>query len=358
MDFQIKLKQYKQIIDSKLEIFFDGIIAEVKDDSLRMSYNFMKEFVLNGGKRLRPIALIMAYNAVGGEDEKSIYLPSLSVELLHNSTLVHDDIMDEDELRRGKPTVYKRFQEWFLGNYGENNSKGSLFDNTSSRFAVSNAILNGNVLLDLGYSVLADSGIGDSGKAFSILNDSYRAIVDGQVMDIMTEFNKDISEEQYFDMISRKTADLFKASIHIGAVLGGANENQIENLLNYAVQAAIAFQIKDDIMDVSPDMNKGHELGSDIRQGKKNILVIKALELGSDVEKKKILEIVGKENASLDEINSLIEIFKLTGAIDYANTLSRRRIESAKNYLRKAEINEEGFEFFDKLADYMVERRV
>lgn len=349
MNFHNTLKEYKGIINKELELFLKN------NDSL--DYSSVKEFVLNGGKRLRPIAFIMAYKSVKNNNEKKIFIPSLSVELVHNSTLVHDDVMDEDELRRNKPTVYKNSKEWFLKNYKDVNYRGALFNNVSSRFAVSNAIICGNVLLSLGFKTLIGFQHPKINEAIDILNNSYKTVVDGQIMDLMTEFNKELAEKEYFEMISKKTAELFKASVKIGALLGDASEEQIKSLSDYAVEAAIAFQIKDDVMDISKDMNKGHELGSDIKQGKKNLLIIKALELAGEKDKRRILKILGDENASSDKINSVVEVIKSTGAVSYAEKLAKLKIMIAKNCLKKAEINKESFSFFSKLADYMAERK-
>ncbi len=356
MDFEDTLKRYRKAVDNGLDLFFDNKIKEIKNPELRLNYSFMKEFVLTGGKRLRPIALIMAYKAVNGKDEKPVYIPSLSVELLHNSTLVHDDIMDEDELRRNKATVYKKSKDWFLQNYKEVEAKCSLFNNISSRFGVSSAILCGDVLLSMGYSALLVSENKNLKKALSVYNRAYTTVVDGQIMDILGGFDKKITEEEYFDIISKKTGALFKASVEIGAVLGDASEEQIKNLSNYALEAAMAFQIKDDIMDLSS--GKGHEFGSDVKKGKKTLIIIKALESADSSERNKILDVLGKEEASSDEINSVIDILKSTGSIGYADEVAREKIKSAKKYLIEAGIDKEYQDFFEKLADYFVERKI
>lgn len=344
------------MIDNELELFFDKKIKELEDSFLRLNYSYTKEFVLHGGKRLRPMSMIMAYNAVDGSNENSIFIPSLSVEMFHNSTLVHDDIMDEDELRRNHPTVHKEFKDWFLKNYRDSRNEGCLFSKASSRFAVSNAILCGNILLSLGYSAL-DMANKNSENALFVYNQAYNEVADGQIMDVSTSFNN-VSEKKYFDIITKKTAALFKASIEIGLILGNAPRDTINNLSNYALQTAIAFQIKDDIMDISPEMSKGHELGSDIKQGKKNLLIIKALEFSDNKNKKIINNVLGKKNSSPEEINCVIDIFKSTGAIDYANNLAKEKINLAKEHLKKAGLNKESSEFFSELADYMVERKI
>ena len=358
MNFQNELIKYKKMIDSEITLFFDSKLNTIKDDSLKKNYSIMRDFVLNGGKRLRPISMIMAYNAVSGKDEKPIILLSLSVEFLHNSTLVHDDIMDEDELRRNKPTTFKNHKDFFSKNHKDKNYDGILFNELSSKYSASNAILDGNILLSMAYGLLMDSDMDNSGQALKVLNNTYNEVVDGQILDIVTEYKEDISENQYLSMISKKTSVLFKASIEIGALLGNASGKQIEYLSAYAENAALAFQIKDDIMDISTDMDKGHELGSDIKQGKKNLLIIKAMELADDKQKKVILETLGKETASTEDINSVIEIIKSTGALKYSEGLAKEKIDIAKENLEKAELNELGNEFFSGLADYMVDRKV
>lgn len=328
MDFKKTLHEYKEKVDSEIK-------SMLKDS--------LKRFVMNGGKRLRPIAMMMACKAFSSKD---IIKESLSVEFVHNSTLIHDDVMDEDEERRGMPTVYKEERDNFLEKY--DNKKSSLFYDTASRFGVSKAILDGNILLSIGLELL-------EGKALDVLNKAYREVLIGQEMDIMTEF-EDTTEEGYINMISKKTATLFSASVEIGASLGGASIYKIKLLKEYAMNSALAFQIKDDIIDITG--GKGHCLGSDIKQGKKNILIIKAIEKGSSEDIKRIKEVLCDENCSESDINDVIYIIKKSGALAYAEELADEKIKIAKESLEKAELPNESFLFFDGLADYMVKRKV
>jgi geranylgeranyl diphosphate synthase type I len=334
----------------------DDFINKAKTPHLKLNYRFIKEYVLAGGKRLRPIALIMAYHAVDGQDEDSIYLPSLSVELFHNSTLIHDDIMDEDELRRKKPTVYKRLKDWFNDNHNDLDYNGSLFNSISSRFAVSNSIICGNLLYSAGIKCLLQTK--NIKETLSVYEENFRAVNDGQVLDISYSYKKNISEKEYFEMITKKTAKLFVASVEIGAILGDASKEQLKCLSDYALQIATAFQIKDDIMDISPNMGKGHDLGSDIKKGKNTLLIIKALELSDDQQKKIIQTTLGKEDASPDEIMEVIEIINNVGALKYAEELAEKKAEEGKKALTNCNLKKEAVEFFNDLADYMVSRRI
>ena len=354
--FNEKIKQCKEKLDEHLCELLDDLINKAKDSHLKLNYQFIKEYVLAGGKRLRPIALIMAYNAVNGEDEDSIYLPSLSVELFHNSALIHDDIMDEDELRRKKPTVYKRLKDWFNDNYNGLDYGGNLFNSISSRFAVSNSIICGNLLYISGVKCLLQTK--NIKETLSIYEENFRAVNDGQVLDMMYSYKKNISEKEYFEMIVKKTAKLFVASVEIGAMLGNTSKEQLKCLSDYALQIATAFQIKDDIMDISSNMGKGHEVGSDIKKGKNTLLIIKALELSDGKQKKIIQSKLGKEDASSDEIMEVTKIINDVGALKYAKELAGKKAEEGKKALTKCNLKKEAVEFFNDLADYMVSRRI
>ena len=143
MSFEKQLKELKSKVDERLELFFNRI--KTKDDFISFNYKAIKDSILVGGKRLRPAALIMAYKGFGG-DEEEIYDAALSVEFLHNSTLIHDDIMDEDESRRGRDSVHKVMRNYFLKISKEADYNGPLFNKASSRFAVSSAVCKGNML--------------------------------------------------------------------------------------------------------------------------------------------------------------------------------------------------------------------
>jgi len=327
---------------------------EAKDGFLKTNQGYIREYIKDG-KRLRPILLIMAYKAFCDNDK--IIPASLSVELLHNSTLIHDDIMDEDDFRRAKPTVYKRLKDSYLADHKEDSYDGPLFNKSSSKFAVSNAILCGNILIPLGADMISNSDFPDELKnnALKIYNNAYRLVNYGQFLDILLEKRKDVKEKEYLDMIEKKTACLFSASVAIGAVLADAKPEKIKQLEEYAKELAIAFQLVDDIMDISEDMAKGHELGSDIKRGKKTLLVIKALENGTGKERKELLSILGT-SASKEEIIRAIGIIK-KNSLAYVRSEADKRVIKAKEILNKMGINKESRDFFNEFADYMALRK-
>ena len=188
-----------------------------------------------------------------------------------------------------------------------------------------------------------------------IYNEAYHTVNHGQFLDIVMEKKDMATEEDYLEMIEKKTACLFEASISIGALLADAGQDQIRNLANYAKEMAIAFQLTDDIMDISEDMSKGHALGSDIKSGKKTLLIIKALENGTEKEKKDLKQILGTNTAE-EKIKRAIEIIN-RNSLDYVKEEANRRIKKAKDILKQLDIKKDSKNFFNEFADHMVARR-
>ena len=371
MNFNDVLSKYKRLIDNELEIFLDRKINEISgsDQFLKELYTCLKEYVLVGGKRLRPILFIMAYKAFNGKNEQEAYIPSLSVELFHNATLVQDDFMDEDDFRRNNPTVYYKIKDYFLKNFNEIDYNGPLFNRLSSRFSVTNAALGGNILFSMSLSVLPKKELID------IINNAYKTVNDGQALDVIYSL-KDINEKDYFgmseiakkaisehaqeqkvlDMISKKTGALIEASLEMGAVLANAKKEQIKKMKEFGKNLALGFQLWDDVMDLSKNMNKGHELGSDIKKGKKTLIILHALKNLNKENKEYLLKVLGNENASKEEIEKSIQI--LNSSINYAKELAEEKIKKAKEILKDCRLNKEGYGFFNNLAEFIVKREI
>lgn len=357
-NFKKVLLQSKKEIDKEIKTFFD---EKTKDESLspEMVENIkrLEKFVLNGGKRFRPVTLLLAYKGCYGT--KNILREAISVELFHNATLVEDDFMDEDENRRGKPTIYKILKDEFLDKFGEKKYNGSLYNRESSRFAVSNSILLGNVLYALGAECLSTSKL-DHYKireALSIYNDAFIKVNDGQLLDVELEKIR-ANEQDYIEMAEKKTACLVAAAFDIGAVLAGADRKQRNMLHKFAMLTTVAFQIQDDLLDINPDANKGHELGSDIKTGKNTLLTIKTLELGTKKEKRALEKAYGKARISDDKLNKAIQAMHTSGAVDYCKNLAKKKVKLGKQWLTKAHIDKQSEGFFQALAEYLINRDI
>lgn len=206
-----------------------------------------------GGKRIRPVLMLMAYNLYK-DDVTRIYGPATGIEVYHNYTLLHDDLMDRADRRRGKETVHKVWN-----------------DNT--------AILSGDAMLVLAYQFMAQCPDGCLKEVLDLFSMTALEICEGQQMDMEFETRKDVREEEYLEMIRLKTSVLLAAALKIGALLGGASAEDAASLYDFGVNLGVAFQLKDDLLDVYGDAAVfGKNIGGDILCNKKTYMLIKAFE--------------------------------------------------------------------------------
>lgn len=296
-------------------------LPELKPEGL---YSAARHLIKAGGKRLRPVISLLVAEALG-EDYRKILPAAVSVETIHNFTLVHDDIMDRDEMRRGVPTVHRI--------YGE-----------------ATAILAGDTLFAEAFNLVTkcDAEARNIVRAVEILSDVCVKICQGQYMDMSFENRDVVSEEEYLEMVKLKTGVLIAASSSLPPVLLGKNEKVIKNLWEYGIHAGIAFQIHDDVLDLTQETGK--DWGSDLVKGKKTLIVIKAFKDGVE------LETFGRQKASKDEINRDVERLKECGAIEYA---TRKAAEYAEEAKRRLDVLPDGDakNILVELTDYLVSRK-
>jgi geranylgeranyl pyrophosphate synthase len=204
---------------------------EIKEPYIREFYNLIREYS-KGGKRLRPLALLMAYTGCKGN--RDIFLPAISVELHHTYSLILDDIMDEDDSRRGKPSVHSMLRSFYLKKFKEKEYDGSLFNKKSSRFATSFAIMLGNITNLLSQKAIISSELPQNTKyaALKIMNHADFDIYHGQMMDLLTE-EKEYDEAFYLEMIRLKTAVLFGISFKLGALFAGADIKEQKLMISW-----------------------------------------------------------------------------------------------------------------------------
>ena len=212
-----------------------------------------------GGKRIRPALVLMAYNLYREDVEKAIR-PAIGLEVFHNFTLLHDDLMDQADKRRSKPTVHKVWN-------------------------ANTAILSGDAMLIAAYQLIGETAPEHLKEVLDLFTRTALEICGGQQYDMEFESRMDVSEEEYLEMIRLKTAVLLACSLKTGAILGGASREDAENLYRFGINIGLAFQLQDDLLDLYGDEAKfGKKLGSDIRENKKTYLYIKALELLEEVD--------------------------------------------------------------------------
>ena len=359
MDLKKRLEKYKRKIDSELDKIFNSRIHDEEYASLKKTYEIMNDYVSIGGKRLRPIATIAAFESLKGKDEK-IYSPAIGIELLHNSTLCHDDIMDEDKTRRNSSSCHKSYQKYYLDNFNEIDYNGDIFSKESMRFGVSISIIAGNLFNYLGYELISKSGFSEEvkSKAVSHISKVMTEVNKGQAIDIYFEKKKDVDEKAYFDVISKKTAWLLGGAFELGAIFAESSDDIRKHFFEYGFNLGLAFQITDDLMDIDRNSKKGNSFGSDVRKGKKTIIAINALETSD--KKNYLISILEKEDCSDDEVEKIVEIFEECGAVEYAKEIARDKVKSAKERIDEisGKLNPEYVDFFKEIADYIVERKI
>ncbi len=284
------LKEFIESIKPKV----DKMIAESLKGEPERLYEASYHLPKVGGKRLRPALVIMVARALGASEEEALPAAT-SVELLHNFTLVHDDIMDHDEKRRGVPTVHVLYGEPM-------------------------AILAGDVLYAKAYEVLLKSPQESNVvvEMAKTLTWAAVSVAEGQAMDMMFEDRWDVSEDEYIRMVEKKTGALFGASAALGG-LAASSTNLTEVLKEFGIILGVAFQIKDDILSLVGDERvTGKKKYNDLREGKKTLLVIKALENLDENGRKELMNVLGNKDASFEELERAAKLIIDSGALDYA----------------------------------------
>lgn len=241
-----------------------------------------------GGKRLRPALCLAATDLFDGDINKAL-LPSLAIEVFHNFSLIHDDIMDAAPLRRGMPTVHTKWD-----------------DNI--------AILSGDAMLVKAYQYIAQVDKEILPEVLEVFSKTAIEVCEGQQYDINFESLNEVSEEEYINMIRLKTSVLLGCSLKVGALIAGASEKDVEAIYSFGVNIGIAFQIQDDILDAFGESDKfGKQTGGDILNDKKTILMIEAQKQSKELEKW-----LGGEHDDLEKINAVKTIFENSGAKAYS----------------------------------------
>ncbi|MHA1259974.1 MAG: polyprenyl synthetase family protein [Candidatus Heimdallarchaeaceae archaeon] len=327
----------------------DNEINHVRGNQfLTYYYNEVKKFLFSGGKRIRPIFLITAHSAVNPENDDidSIIQASLSLELLHNASLIHDDIMDNAETRRGEKAFHCTFRDYarkMLFNFNVN----------SDDFGLAMGILGGDFVYHLAYKAVNVNTIPPdiSLRAADEFNKGFLKVVQGVIVETELMGKQGVSEEEYMKMIEGKTAALFETAAKMGGIYGKGTTSQIQSLGGYGRKIGLAFQIVDDIIGLYGNPKKtGKPVDSDLKEGKKTILVIKALEKATDEQKKEMLAVLGNKDASVNEIERVRNIIKETGALNFARKKAETLFIEARKLLEDAEP-----QFDSTMKKYLIE---
>ncbi|MGK9475870.1 polyprenyl synthetase family protein [Melioribacter sp. OK-6-Me] len=312
---------------SKIEKRIDNLFIDKKPLSL---YEPCKYALESGGKRLRPILLLFSVKAAGGNFNEA-YNAALAVEILHNFTLVHDDIMDNSPIRRGRPSLYKKFDS-----------------NT--------AILAGDNLIAIAFKLLLKDCKYNTTQIIETFTQGIIDVCEGQSLDKEFETRKEVSLMEYRFMIQKKTAALLSACTSIGGLIAKADDSAMRILKNYGKNLGMAFQIQDDLLDIIADEKKfGKKVGSDLIEGKKTFLFLKALEKARGGDKKKLLNVIKNCGIESSEIESYTQIYEKYGVLDDAKTEINKYIKLALKGLNGLP-DKEGSEMLYLLANSLINR--
>jgi geranylgeranyl diphosphate synthase type I len=333
------LGQYSEDINKEIE----DSLSSITPKNLREASNYLTKA---GGKMLRPALTVLVSKAVGGTISSSIKVAT-AIELIHTFSLIHDDIMDKDNLRRGKPSVHKIWGE-------------------------SVAILAGDILFSKAYELVIKSKdkieannpeecLNRVNKTLITVADACVKICEGQAQDMEFEGNFDVKEEEYLKMIFKKTGTLMAAATKTGAIMGGADNKTILNMYNYGKLIGLAFQIQDDYLDIVSDADSLEKpVGSDITEGKMTIIVVNALTKANDKDKKRLIEIlkVGNETGNCEQkyINEAMDIFEKYDSIQYAQDIALGNVKKAKKLLETLP-DSEAKDKLSLVADFILERQ-
>ncbi len=346
MAFNEILKEEKFKVENEIGEFFDFLqqTRTLKNRFVQQFYSNLKNYIINGGKRLRPISLVMSYKGLGGRNE-SIYRPAISVELLHNASLVHDDIIDHDLIRRGQPSFHAFYEDWFK----ENIKKFS----GQSDFGLAMGILGGDLLIDLGQKAILNSNFEQKTEAIMYYLTAFKELVDGVLFESYLQGLplEKVTENDYLEMIKGKTGALFEKSILMGEILADKDEKFKPELSEFSILLGQSFQIRDDILGIFGEPKKtGKSTEGDIKEGKKTLLAI----YGN--KNSKIADLYGKSDITSEEIQTIKQLLQESGALEKSKEKALNLSKRAAEILKNIELERRSFTFFNELVKFVQER--
>ena len=310
--------------------FLENLPYDRKPYSL---YEPVKYVLSMGGKRIRPTLMLLAYNIFKNDPEK-ILMNAIALETYHNYTLLHDDLMDNADLRRGHETVHKKWD-------------------------ANTAILSGDSMLVLAYERMAQCDEKHLAKVLKIFTTTALEIGEGQQYDMEFETRNDVKEEEYIEMIRLKTSVLLACALKIGAVLADASEEDAENLYKFGEQIGLAFQLQDDFLDVYGDTKVfGKEIGGDITSNKKTFMLINAFNYANDAQRAELQKWVdAKEFDRKEKVAAVTRLYNEIGIDKMAQDKIAYYFEQSKKYLDAVNVPAERKEELAKYAQKMMKRQ-
>jgi octaprenyl-diphosphate synthase len=316
--------QINPLIEPQFDAVTDYILNHL-GSNVPLVENIGHYIVESGGKRLRPLLVLLAANACGYEGKQHIPLAAV-IEFIHTATLLHDDVVDNSELRRGNATA-------------------------NAKWGNAPSVLVGDFLYSRSFQIMVEIG---SMPIMEVISNATTVIAEGEVLQLLNQRNPDTTEESYMNVILGKTAMLFEAATECGAILAGSDAQAREALRLYGRHLGIAFQLVDDVMDyLSSSEEMGKNVGDDLAEGKATLPLIYAMREGNDEERALVREAIRK--GGLDDLAPVMDVVRRTGAIDYTKAQAQAQVDKALAELAK--LPDTSFtDTLTKIAEKAVER--
>lgn len=318
----------KEIL-KKINDFIDQLPYERKPQSL---YDPVKYVLSIGGKRVRPVLMLLAYNMYK-EDPERILMPACALETYHNYTLLHDDLMDNADVRRGVPTVHRKWD-------------------------ANTAILSGDSMLVLAYHRMLQCDADKQPEVMSLFTETALEIGEGQQYDMEFENRNDVTEAEYIEMIRLKTSVLLACALKIGAILAGASSEDADNLYKFGEQIGLAFQLQDDLLDVYGDPKVfGKAVGGDITCNKKTYMLINAFQRANDNQRAELERWVNAKDFDRNEkVAAVTDIYNQIGIRQICEEKINYYFEESKKYLAKVNVADERKQILRQYTAEMMKR--
>lgn len=316
---------FHQVAESDFRKVNELIVSKLRSE-VDMVENIGHYIIDAGGKRLRPLLVLLSAKSCGYNEQRHIELAAI-IEFIHTATLLHDDVVDTSSLRRGKATA-------------------------NAKWGNAPSVLVGDFLYSRAFQMLVD--IGDM-TIMRIIADATNVISEGEVQQLLNAGNPNISEADYHEVIRKKTAQLFEAATHSGAVISGAHPTSTKQLKRYGHHLGMAFQLVDDVLDYegsSEDLGKN--IGDDLAEGKPTLPLLYTLQNGSSAEQALVKSAI--EQGSVEQLHAIVAAIKRCGALDYTMQQACRHAEQAKQCLVDLPASPEKKALQD-IADFSLNRR-
>ena len=302
--------------DQILKLVNDYLVQLPYDRRPASLYEPIRYVLSMGGKRIRPVLMLLSYNLFK-EDPETILMPACALETYHNYTLLHDDLMDNADLRRGHETVHKKWN-------------------------ANTAILSGDSMLVLAYQRMQQCSSDKMAEVLALFTETALEIGEGQEYDMAFEHRDDVSEEEYIEMIRLKTSVLLACALKIGAILAGASKEDADNLYRFGEQIGLAFQLQDDFLDVYGDTRVfGKAIGGDITSNKKTFMLINALNHANEEQRRQLESWIGATEFDRDEKAAAVtRLYNEIGIDRMAQDKIAYYFEQSRKYLQAVSVDE------------------